>query len=573
MSKKKHAGSLGRSLIKQKPTSRLYDSSALHTTELNDGYDWGRANVTSITEQNDLDEFLATAQLAGVDFTAEKQNVTVVSVGSVVRGVLSEQERASLHALHERHKDLLRIPRRPPWDESTSAEELHALEKESFVAWRRRLAQLQETDGLMMTPYEKNLEFWRQLWRVIERSDVVVQIVDARHPLLFLCQDLVQYVEETDASKHSLLLLNKADLLTRPQREAWSRYLDSVGIRAVFFSALLEGQDGKCLDAEEEERRPDSPAEDFSSAGSCVKNPAVGTEVNSANLHSKDELLQLFRTMHPESRQSIGKTVIGLVGYPNVGKSSTINALVRSKKVSVSTTPGKTKHFQTLNLDDELCLCDCPGLVFPNFVSNKAEMVVHGILPIDQMTDHVPPINLVASLIPRHVLESTYSICLPTPHETEDPDRAPTAEELLNTYGYMRGFMTQSGLPDNPRASRYILKDFVNGKLLYCVAPPSVDQKEYHTFPPPPVRTRRPLLTLDRPPQMRRTQDFKTTSKDIDRSFFQKAAPRAHVKGRIVAGTSGGGADGVSAESKPWKKHHNAGKKEKLRRIYAEHDA
>ncbi|KAL3186162.1 hypothetical protein MRX96_027899 [Rhipicephalus microplus] len=138
----------------------------------------------------------------------------------------------------------------------------------------------------------------------------------------------------------------------------------------------------------------------------------------------------------------------------------------------------------------------------------------------------------------------------------------------------MRGFMTQSGLPDNPRASRYILKDFVNGKLLYCVAPPGVDQNEYHTFPPPPARTRRLLLTFDRPPQMKCTQNLKTTSKDIDRSFFQKAAPRAHVKGRIVAGTSGVIVEGVSsAESKPWKKHHNAGKKEKLRRIYAEHDA
>ncbi|KAH7956585.1 hypothetical protein HPB52_010875 [Rhipicephalus sanguineus] len=70
----------------------------------------------------------------------------------------------------------------------------------------------------------------------------------------------------------------------------------------------------------------------------------------------------------------------------------------------------------------------------------------------------------------------------------------------------MRGFMTQSGLPDNPRASRYILKDFVNGKLLYSVAPPGVDQKEYHTFPPPAIRTRRPLLTFDRPPQLRRSQ-------------------------------------------------------------------
>uniref|UniRef100_A0A1E1XFH0 Large subunit GTPase 1 homolog n=1 Tax=Amblyomma aureolatum TaxID=187763 RepID=A0A1E1XFH0_9ACAR len=580
MTKKKHGSGLGRSLIKQKPTSRLYDASALHTTELNDGYDWGRANVASITEQNDLEEFLATAELAGTDFTAEKQNVTVVSMGGgVVHGVLSEQERASLRDLHEMHRDLLRIPRRPPWDESTSAEELHASEKESFVAWRRQLAELQETDGLMMTPYEKNLEFWRQLWRVIERSDVVVQIVDARNPLLFLCQDLVRYVAETGGGdKRSLLLLNKADLLTPSQRDMWSCYLDSVGIQAVFFSALLESKKGEQeakdadADAEEEELQEDGAVAEAPHQHQCAESLPGGAGA----LFSAEELLHLFRTVHPESKERNGKTVIGLVGYPNVGKSSTINALLRSKRVSVSTTPGKTKHFQTLNLDEELCLCDCPGLVFPNFVSSKAEMVVHGILPIDQMTDHVGPVNLVGSLIPRHVLESTYSICLPAPHETEDPTRAPTSEELLNSYGYMRGFMTQSGLPDNPRASRYILKDFVSGKLLYCVAPPGVSQEDYHTFPPPPARVRRPLLTFDEPPRMRRMQEQRTTSRDIDRGFFRKAAPQAHVKGRIGPGTVAAPphtVDGLPMDdTKPWKKHHNGRKKEKLRRVYAEHD-
>lgn len=41
----------------------------LHTTELQDGYDWGRLNLQSITEQSQLDEFLATAELAGTEFT------------------------------------------------------------------------------------------------------------------------------------------------------------------------------------------------------------------------------------------------------------------------------------------------------------------------------------------------------------------------------------------------------------------------------------------------------------------------------------------------------------------------
>ena len=68
---------------------------------------------------------------------------------------------------------------------------------------------------------------------------------------------------------------------------------------------------------------------------------------------------------------------MGLVGYPNVGKSSTVNVLVAAKKTSVSATPGKTKHFQTLTVParSDVLLCDCPGLVFPTLAGSKAQMV------------------------------------------------------------------------------------------------------------------------------------------------------------------------------------------------------
>lgn len=46
-----------------------------------------------------------------------------------------------------------------------------------------------------------------------------------------------------------------------------------------------------------------------------------------------------------------------------------------------------------------------------------------------------------------------------------------------------RGFMTANGQPDNARAARYILKDFINGKLLFCNTPPNVPQELYHTWP------------------------------------------------------------------------------------------
>lgn len=129
-----------------------------------------------------------------------------------------------------------------------------------------------------------------------------------------------------------------------------------------------------------------------------------------------------------------GCTTVGLVGYPNVGKSSTINALLKNKRVAVSETPGKTKHYQTMFIEDELLLCDCPGLVFPSFVSTKGELILNGILSIDQMRDYVEPISLLLEHIPRQVFEILYGIELPKPKEGQDPKRLPFAEELCSTY-------------------------------------------------------------------------------------------------------------------------------------------
>ena len=82
----------------------------------------------------------------------------------------------------------------------------------------------------MLTPFERNIEVWRQLWRVLERSHLIVQIVDARNPLRFRCEDLESYVLDIEGPegesgsgsanhrRKNLLLINKADLLTYEQR-------------------------------------------------------------------------------------------------------------------------------------------------------------------------------------------------------------------------------------------------------------------------------------------------------------------------------------------------------------------
>lgn len=353
---------------------------------------------------------------------------------------------------------------------------------------------------------------------------------------LFRCTDLETYVKEVNPDKQNLILVNKADLLSSQQRQAWQKYFEDIKVNAVFWSAVLEN---------EKLENPDNevPVSDDDS------------------LLSRDQLIQFFKGL-----VSKDKKVVGMVGYPNVGKSSTVNTLMGIKRVAVSATPGRTKHFQTLHVDEELCLCDCPGLVFPSFVSNKANMVLSGILPIDQMRDHISPMNLLSRRIPRKVIEVTYGLNIPSPREGEDPDRPPTSAEILNAHALLRGFMTSHGQPDNARSARIILKDYVNGKLLCSRAPPGVDEDLYRRWTISKVDivlnklADDVQLTKEIEPVVARIQRLNKhadeRASEIESEFFQPPQVKTFSKGR-------NNSDNINKNNK---KHFNK-KKEKMRRV------
>ncbi|KAH9271927.1 hypothetical protein BASA83_005765 [Batrachochytrium salamandrivorans] len=536
---------LGRSLIRSRFSNASSgnrtvhvnpDGSIRHTTE-SDASTSNWVNMQSITQENDLEAFLTTAQLAGTEFTAEKLNVTVMDVAAFKPALPTAEEEEKTLMLHDEYKECLTIPRRPKWTTSTTGDELKLLERNSFLEWRRGLVFLEETEGLIMTPYERNIEVWRQLWRVVERSDLVVQIVDGRNPLLFRSEDLDKYVKEVSPLKKNLLLINKADLLTAKQREAWADYFDTMGLNYSFFSAALakkkivSEQEAERLelelaelalksaenseqsgethnDKEDEEEEEDEEDEEemraireFQVGSRRPRRMQVMHEEEEEDDDDDDEcqdglppririigaheLYDLLMSECPQTTRTDdlnAKVCIGFVGYPNVGKSSTLNALVGAKKVAVGSTPGKTKHFQTIHMSDKLVLCDCPGLVFPSFATTKAEMVCNGILPIDQLRDHVGPASLVAVRIPKYYLEAIYGITIKTRGVEGDLiDRAPTSEEFLSAYAAARGFAKASqGNPDEARAARYILKDYVNGKLLFIHPPPSINATAFN---------------------------------------------------------------------------------------------
>jgi large subunit GTPase 1 len=99
--------------------------------------------------------------------------------------------------------------------------------------------------------------------------------------------------------------------------------------------------------------------------------------------------------------------------------------------------------------------------------------VCNGILPIDQLREFTGPASLVAKRIPQAFLEEIYGLkIIVKPHE-EGGAGIPTGEEMLAAYAKARGFTrTGQGQPDESRAARHILKDYVNGKLLFCQPPP-----------------------------------------------------------------------------------------------------
>lgn len=134
--------------------------------------------------------------------------------------------------------------------------------------------------------------------------------------------------------------------------------------------------------------------------------------------------------------------------------------------------PGKTKHYQTLFLPETkaYCLMDCPGLVFPSFSSLKAEMLINGILPIDTLRDYLNPISLIIKNIPRKVLEHFYRINLPDIF---------SATQFLQLLATKRGFYTGRSLPDEARTSKWILKDYTSGRLLYCYLRPDYSEEKH----------------------------------------------------------------------------------------------
>ena len=343
----------------------------------------------------------------------------------------------------------IQIPRKPDWH-GKSIEDIKLDENKAFVSWRKSLAELQEKfPEAILTPYEKNFEVWKQLWHVVDKSDLLIQIIDCRNPFFFRNEDLTQYVKEVSSIKQNFLLVNKADLIPESIRKCMSQLLIEKKIDHVFFSALIEQEK---IDQLFEEKIEIDTTDNL-----LFDSHAHEIEINTERIFDRKSLHLLFKKFQNEFMLSkkfhnveenlSGKPknhfVVGMVGFPNVGKSSAINALCGKKKVGVDAKPGKTKNLQTIILSPDITLCDCPGLVFPSLVSSKAEMICNGVISVEtSIMEFLDPINFILSKTPIQLLERIYKLPIKRlltkmmeakPEECSRPTIKPTAIEAATT--------------------------------------------------------------------------------------------------------------------------------------------
>ena len=100
-----------------------------------------------------------------------------------------------------------------------------------------------------------------------------------------------------------------------------------------------------------------------------------------------EQLLQLLKN-YSRNRNLKTSVTVGVIGYPNVGKSSLINSLVRTRAVEVGAQAGITKVAQEVHLDKKVKLLDCPGIVFAKD-ENDVSVILRNHVKLSAVTDCV----------------------------------------------------------------------------------------------------------------------------------------------------------------------------------------
>jgi len=179
---------------------------------------------------------------------------------------------------------------------------------------------------------------WNELYKVIDSSDVIINVLDARDPMGTRCKHVEKYLKKEKPFKHMIFVLNKCDLVPVWVTQKWVAILSSE-YPTLAFRASLTNPFGK---------------------GAFIS------------------LLRQFSGLHKDKKQ----ISVGFIGYPNTGKSSIINALRAKKVCKTAPIAGETKVWQYITLMRRIFLIDCPGVVYPTG-ETETETILKGVVRVE----------------------------------------------------------------------------------------------------------------------------------------------------------------------------------------------
>lgn len=302
---------------------------------------------------------------------------------------------------------------------------------------------------------------------VLSTSDILLYVLDARYPNGTRSREIEREITAADGgSKRLILILNKIDLVPPPVLRDWliylRRYFPTLPLRANTSAPTARTFDHKAL---------------------TVK----GTS---------ETLLRALKS-YASSRQLKRSTTVGIVGYPNVGKSSVINALISRLSRSSSTAcpvgaeAGVTTTLREVKLDNKLKLLDSPGIVFPSSSSpgasgetyphlsskqtSQANLTLLSALPPSAITDPIPAITLLLHRLLRS--EATLQPLLdqyglPPSTLVSAGANGDVTTDFLIQVARKRGRLGKGGVPNLQSAAMGVLIDWRDGRIRGWVEAP-----------------------------------------------------------------------------------------------------